>query len=556
MVTNGGTVQYALDAEGRLFTLLGGVLTITDTSLGVPRQVAIQNGQLTEKATMSGAITRVASNVIQLGTTPLGQVDYEISNGTVEQSTTGSGWTMVGVSGVTATDGSGWFLGVTVVDGQGNRDIYRFSNGQAYQIPGLATQLQVSGGSLVVVTGGGGLNIATSKGSVPIFKNVTGITPGPGNTFVVSFGSWLKADVAAAPDASGAVDLTFTNMQINAGPLVDMVKTFVGNLQGMTKPLSQVFTPLTQLPGFSQIMSRAGIKTNITLADLLRDALDATGHSDAAGALQTLGSVVQEIDQPWTFPSGSWVSLPKASFTAAATGGSAIQLGSLPGGDLLQQLGGAYASLASEAAGVGVTLPSEATLLGVLLGGSTNVPLLTYTLPKVSASLPVLNETLATIGTPIPGITLNGKIVGNLTVNVGGEVGLKASALTSGNLGQSLFFQDAVLSAGLSIGPAGELDLGVSGVSLVGYQVAGLFNLQASAVFRPDSIVVVPNVTNSVSCHWVGPTFDPSELGGSTIASVDPDVLILDLQRKAANGLLQQWGLPTIPDPGTIFPGL
>ncbi len=500
---------------------------------------------------MAGAIKTVATGVIELGTTPLGQVDYMTTNGAVEQSTTAGGWTAVGVSGVTAPDGSGWFLGTTVVDGLGNRDIYRFSNGQAYQIPGLADQLQVINGTLSVVTGGGGLSITVNGKPVPIFKNVSGVGPGKiiGTSHVI-FGSWLQADVAMKPDPStGAVDLTFYDVQINAGPLVDMVNTFVGNLQGMTKPLSQVFTPLTQLPGFSQIMSRAGIKTNITLADLLGDGLDATGHSDAANALQQLGSVVQAVDAVPYFPSGSWVNL--GNFTATATGGGAIDLGSLPGGDLLQQLGGAYASLASQAGGIGVTLPSEATLLGVLLGGNTNVSLLTYTLPTVSANLPVLNETLATMGTPVPGVTLNGEIVGNLTFNIGGQVSLKASALTSGNLGQSLSFQNAVFSAGLSIGPAGELDLGVSGLSLVGYQVAGLFKLQASAVFRPDSIIVVPSVTNPVSCHWVGPTLDPSQLGGATLANVDPDVLIFDLERQAANGLLQQWGLPTIPPPSS-----
>jgi hypothetical protein len=607
VVTNGEPVQYALDAEGRLFTLLDGVLTITDTSLGAPRQVAtgvtrmavdslgevvilqgssayqyfagllgstgtnagsgplpqyavdnqgrfytLQNGQLTEQDTMSGAIKTVATNVIELGTTPLGQVDYMTANGVVEQSTTTGGWTAVGVSGVTAPDGSGWFLGVTVVDGYGNRDIYRFSNGRASQVPGLADQLQIINGSLSVTTGGGGLSISTSKGLVPIFKNVTGVTAGPSGTYAVSFGSWLKADVSATTVPNSAVvNLVFSNVQINAGPLVDMVNTFVGNLQGMTKPLSQVFTPLTQLPGFSQIMSRAGIKTNITIADLLGDALDATGHSDAANALQQLGSVVQAVDAVPYFPSGSWVNL-KGSFTATATGGGAIELGSLPGGDLLQQLGGAYASLASQASGIGVTLPSEATLLGVLLGGNTNVTLLTYTLPKVSATLPVLNQELAVLGMPAPGVTLNAKIVGNLSFNVEGQVSLTASALTSGNLGQSLSFSpNAVFSAGLSIGPAGELDLGVSGLSLVGYQVAGLFNLQASAVFRPDSIVVVPSVTNSVSCHWVGPTLDPSQLGGETVANVDPDILIFELERQAANGLLQQWGLPTIPPPSS-----
>jgi hypothetical protein len=260
---------------------------------------------------------------------------------------------------------------------------------------------------------------------------------------------------------------------------------------------------------------------------------------------------VQAVDAVPYFPSGSWVNL-KGSFTATATGGGAIELGSLPGGDLLQQLGGAYASLASQASGIGVTLPSEATLLGVLLGGNTNVTLLTYTLPKVSATLPVLNQELAVLGMPAPGVTLNAKIVGNLSFNVEGQVSLTASALTSGNLGQSLSFSpNAVFSAGLSIGPAGELDLGVSGLSLVGYQVAGLFNLQASAVFRPDSIVVVPSVTNSVSCHWVGPTLDPSQLGGETVANVDPDILIFELERQAANGLLQQWGLPTIPPPSS-----
>jgi hypothetical protein len=304
--------------------------------------------------------------------------------------------------------------------------------------------------------------------------------------------------------------------------------------------------PLSQLGGFGDILSRAGIHTNINLGDLLATALDLTGHGDAGSALRQFGGVVQAINGLPTFPAGSTVNL--GDFTATVTAGGALRLGDLPGGSLLQQLGGAYADFAAQLAGIGVSLPSEATLLGVLLGGNANVPLFTCTRPSISANVPVINEPLATIGTPIPGITLNGEITGSFSLQLGGTVGMMASGLLSGDLASAFFAQNAVLSAGLSIGPAGSIDLGVNGLSLIGYQVAGLFNLSGTATFRADSFAVTPSVSNSVSCQWVGPTFNPSQLNGATIYEVDPAVLVYHLEIQGTNSLLQQWGLPTIPD--------
>jgi hypothetical protein len=203
-----------------------------------------------------------------------------------------------------------------------------------------------------------------------------------------------------------------------------------------------------------------------------------------------------------------------------------------------------------------VNLPSESQLLSLALGGNSNVPLFTYSLPTINLNQQVINQTLAVLGTPIPGLTLEGSIVGNLTLQAGGTVGTLASAALSGNFTQGLFVQGANLSIGFSIGPAGSVDLGVNGASLVGYQVAGQYNVTVTASFSPGSFTVSTSQSNSVNCQWVGPTLDPSELGGQDINSVDPLVLITNLEVQGANSLLKQWGLPTIPHPGGIVGNL
>jgi LGFP repeat len=601
--SSSGPIQYVLDGEGRLFALNGGILTVAATSSSVIEQVStgvtrmaedsageiialqgsreyeyfmgaltstgstvgstpqyavdvsgkfytLLNGQLTEQDSSLATINTIASNVTELGTNSSNQVVYQNAVGIAEEFTA-VGWTVVGTGGVTTSDGSGWFLGLNTVDSKGNRDIYRISNGHVTQMPGAATALQVSGGSVSLVTAGGGFSVEGPNGPIPILKDVYGVTPESDGSYNVNFGPWLQANVKATVNSSGTVSLAFSNVQLNAGSLVNAVDSFIGQLQNLTKPLAPLFTPLAQTLGFEQILSRAGITSSLDVSDLIVAALNFNGHAAAASELQELGTVVKAIN---ALPeiSGSTVSL--GNFTATETNG-VLQLNSLPGGDLLQQLGGGYATFASELSNVGVTLPSEATLLGVLLGRNTNVSLLTYTLPNISVlNLPALDETIATIITPIPGVTLNGEIVGNISLQVGGSVSLKASGLTSGNLGLSLSYANAIFSAGVSVGPAVSIDLGVNGLSLVGYQVEGLFGIDATATFSTDGFKVLnPSFTNSVDCHWVGPTLDLSELGGATIEDVDPYVLVFNLEVQAANGLLQQWGLPTVPNASDII---
>ena len=76
-------------------------------------------------------------------------------------------------------------------------------------------------------------------------------------------------------------------------------------------------------------------------------------------------------------------------------------------------------------AGLGV---DESQLFSLALGGNSNIPLFTYSLPTIRVNRQVINQTLAVLGTPIPLITLDGSIVGNLTFQAGGTVGMLASA--------------------------------------------------------------------------------------------------------------------------------
>ena len=93
-------------------------------------------------------------------------------------------------------------------------------------------------------------------------------------------------------------------------------------------------------------------------------------------------------------------------------------------------------------AGLGV---DESQLFSLALGGNSNIPLFTYSLPTIRVNRQVINQTLAVLGTPIPLITLDGSIVGNLTFQAGGTVGMLASAALSGNFTQGVFVEGANL---------------------------------------------------------------------------------------------------------------
>ena len=194
------------------------------------------------------------------------------------------------------------------------------------------------------------------------------------------------------------------------------MNVFVGQLQNLTEPLAPLFTPLAQLAGFQDLLGRAGIQTNISLGNLLTDALDATGHGDAGGG-RAGTRVGRAGHQRFADHFHGLDHRPGELHGDGRWGG--LQLPSLPTSNFLQQLGGGYATLAAQPGNVGIALPSEGALLGALLGGSANVSLFTYTLPAINVNQQVLNETLATIGTPIPGVTLNGEIVGSLNFQVG-----------------------------------------------------------------------------------------------------------------------------------------
>jgi hypothetical protein len=354
----GAPSLFDLEGSGYLYEMVPGVRwQLVDS--GVAQIVAApdpsghtalfdfnRNGVL-YKMTGSGwqAIGSGVTQIVAITSTP-GQTSlFDLtSNGILyEMNSSGpSSWTQVGTSGVVAADGTVWYLGTANADASGDHPIYQLqSNGNLSLIPGSAQQLSVSGGALAAVTAQGGLSILTAQGLTPVLQNVQGLTPLGNGQFAIGVGGLLRADVAVSGASANAITLTFSNVQVDLGYLGGALNAFVGQLANVTSRLAPLYTPLSGTQGFSRILNRAGVQTDLSPAGLLILGLDAMGDAQAAAAIQELWTVYQAVTQVANslpaVPAGSLINL--GNFTATVGPGGALQIGNLPGGDVFQQLG-------------------------------------------------------------------------------------------------------------------------------------------------------------------------------------------------------------------------
>jgi hypothetical protein len=332
-----------------------------------------------------------------------------VSRWTADGSVTGA-WAGVAGGGVAAADGTIWYLGNSSVDDSGNHAIYRITGGKEQLMPGSGTQLQVTGGMVTVVSAGGveipdlgnGVRVSLRGGtlfvgpdgvSVPLLQRVRSITATGNGRFVVNVGDWLKATVAAQYSGTGTASLSFSDVQINLERLASLVNPFIDGLKKAAAAVTQLFQ---SIPGLQDIASKVGYSGPTDLAAMLQIAAqaDPTRYQQAgqvADALNRLRGVVAAINA-LPYLSGSWVSIG-LTFTATATASApTLSLYGLSG-DLLQQLGGQFATAGTQLRNsVGVSVQGAEEILRSLLSGNGSVTLLSYnlnSLPAVSTSVVV-----------------------------------------------------------------------------------------------------------------------------------------------------------------------
>ena len=111
------------------------------------------------------------TNVIAMEAGGNGSVYFLNAQGQIFQLMPGAGVQQIGQGGISAPDKSIWYLGAGTLDSAGDRAIYRLSSGQLTQVPGAATRLGSSGGSVLAVTGAGELSVASPQGLRGVFNS-------------------------------------------------------------------------------------------------------------------------------------------------------------------------------------------------------------------------------------------------------------------------------------------------------------------------------------------------------------------------------------------------
>lgn len=565
--------QYALGAQGQLYSFQNGKLYVQNTSSSNPTLVA--SNLLDVLATGSSQIVYVAADRTvwqssgnnsfqEIGISCVRATDgsiwyldntlanggrqlYHLNNGgivggfgsftqilgvqdtSVYAADSKNNVSIVNVRGsmqvpsFQASDGSIWFLGTTTVDSAGDHPILQFHNGTLSAASVSAKQFSVSGGTLAALNANGGLSILTAQGFVSVLQNVQGLTSLGNGGFAVQIGSLLKADIAVTKAASGAVTLSFTQVQLNVGPLGGSLNSFIQSLQNVSQTLNPLFAPI---PGLQNLANEIGYKGSVDLASLLQTAAEAdpdlgsqaSSVTDALAQLQSLDNVINALPKV----NGSWMPLSSASFTATISGNS-LSINGLAG-NLLQQLGGQFASTNTLFGDMGgIQVVSASSLVQSVLAGNNNVTLLNYNLssiPNLSTSITV---PLATV-MPFPGVTLNGNVILTPSLQFGGSFAVSLSGLQTGNLSAALS-GSAQVNASISVEAAASVDLGVQGLDIYGYLVGGTATLSTTGTFSQGSFRVSPlAVSDQIVSHPVGPNLNIAQFI-SSLAADDPMVL-------------------------------
>ncbi|HEV3232357.1 MAG TPA: hypothetical protein VG245_08890, partial [Candidatus Dormibacteraeota bacterium] len=427
------------------------------------------------------------------------------------------------------------------MDGAGDYAIYRLGSGQLTQMPGVGTQLSVTGGTVSAVNAAGatsaislgnGIGLSLQNGNLYVITpqgqtllalpNVHGLSS-VGGQVTVQVGSLLQATLSAqVSSGSGTVTLGLTNVQINLGSLGGVVNGLVGDLKSTFAPLAPLFQPLGG-QGLIKLAQQAGWSGPITLASILPDVSafspDPTVRADAL-ALENLISEVQPV---WNLING----LPPLPTGMYNLGGVSVTLpvGGAPTiqgltGDLLNGLGATFlatddplgaaeaalAKMAAELTGANVVLPDAAALVQAVVTGQAGLGAFSYTL-----SLPPMPPftrpefTLAMV--PVFGgvVTLQGTMDLSFNLTAGGTVSLSVASLLSGNPLTGLSASGS-LTAGLQLNFNGEIWLlGDNQARLCGYKVTGGAGVQMTATLASSGVTLgPPTLTDNITYTWEG----------------------------------------------------
>jgi hypothetical protein len=453
-------------------------------------------------------------------------------------------WTTVSNNVVQAADGSIWFLGTATVDSAGDHAIYRLTNGQVTPMPGVASQLSVSGGTVSelnaaggtsAISLGNGLSLSLQNGNLYVITpqgqsllalpNVQGLSS-VGGQVTVQVGAVLRATLSAQADpASGAVTLRLTNVQVNLGSLGGIVNGLVSNLQSVLAPLSPLFQPLTNSPAFNFLFQQNNANGPLTLADILTSPTAQavlSAYPDIQAQAASLTSVINAVRPVWNFLH-SLPALPGGMYTL---GGVSITLpvGGAPTitgltGDLLNGLGATFlqtedptgaaraalAQTAADLSGAGVTLPDAATTLQALLTGNIGQNLFSYSLSPLAVTL---NTPPITLGmfTYAGVVTVDGTMDFGVTLSAGATVNLTTASLFGGNPLAGLSVSGEV-TANLHIDLNGGVwILGATGAHLCGYKLDGQSGITMTATLDGTGVhLSSPGWTNTVIPTWEGP---------------------------------------------------
>ena len=350
-------------------------------------------------------------------------------------------------------------------------------NGQNFVNMGEADQVAQDAAGSLVFTRGSDLFLATgTPGDVVSFlhgvqgltTNAAGQQRDPDRLLPQGM------DMAETVDpASGAVTVSFSNVQINVGAFAgDFLGKVTTDLQAFAKPLTPLADALTNPVVDTSWAKQFGLTTY--------QLLDTLGYHDASQNAKALGDAIHAINAlsvPTATDSG-WLNLGGFTAQVQAPGAAApLQTLSVSVADgataaLQQQLDSLGLTTAinqlQQIQGVQIALNDPAQLFKLLTGeGAT---LFSYTM-SYSIDVGDFSERLATVPiSPETATTIDIDLApASLSISGGATFGFDTSGFQSGNLANGFFVQNANLSASVTVGISGTLDE----ASLIGYRLTG-----------------------------------------------------------------------------------
>jgi hypothetical protein len=525
-VHNGDLI--ALCADGNLFerTRAADPSSWVQIDKNVAQIATAANGDLVVRETNGNVYEQEApravnlplidNNVAQIATAANGDLVVVETNGNVYEQVASRAvnLALIGTSAILAPDGSTWFLGKATVDSAGDHAIYRISNGEVGQMPGVGIRLSVSGGIVSVRNAAGGIILPdlgngtglslqggnliflTPQRTFLVLQNVQGMTPLGNGAVTVQVGPYLQADLSFQWTTGTMPVVGFLDVRLNAGALLGPA---IAELQKVTRPLEGVAekleAPLPVLSTISQWAGQGPYRASRFLGDV-------TGNPGAAQQIDRFALAVEAINQLPPSPGDDWIDL--GSFTAAT--GSGVSIVSTAARNAWSELGGLTASAAQQLEQqIGVSLPvldDPRTLFRALAG--QNVALFSYALPPVSISSRGSKLLWSYTFVVPPGIPVTVSVTANYsaTVGAGATVGGDSSGLLAGNLAQGFFVQNAHADAELTLGLTGQASIGTGPIDVQGFHITSVsvshLDLAASLHFLVHAGLTGADATGTV----------------------------------------------------------